>query len=175
MEIRRMRAGDIPAVMNCHLDFLEEVGEQEEGLLAGKMAVYLAEHLEDESTITYLAVEEDRLIAKATLCLYQVLPKMHNPSGRIGYVFGLYTRPEYRGKGLGIKLIGQAVSFYRKLGRTRLQLRVSPENLSALAFYRRYGFRQLPLPPEGAHNLLRMELDVDLQRDLAPENACAPV
>lgn len=140
MEIRRMRAGDIPAVMNCHLDFLEEVGEQEEGLLAGKMAVYLAEHLEDESTITYLAVEEDRLIAKATLCLYQVLPKMHNPSGRIGYVFGLYTRPEYRGKGLGTRLMEKLLAEAKAAGAGEVYLSAQRK---AVPLYTRLGFTEV--------------------------------
>ncbi len=137
MEIRRMRAGDIPAVMNCHLDFLEEVGEQEGDLLAGKMAVYLAEHLEDESTITYLAVEEDRLIAKATLCLYQVLPKRHNPSGRIGYVFGLYTRPEYRDRGLGARLMEKLLEEAKAAGAGEVYLSAQRK---AVPLYTRLGF-----------------------------------
>lgn len=87
----------------------------------------------------------------------------------VGYIPFLYLRPEFRGQGLGIQLIGQAVSFFRARGRSRLQLRVSPENQAALAFYRRYGFHELPEPPTDAHRLLRMELNVDLSRDLVPE------
>ena len=89
-----------------------------------------------------------------------------------GYIPFLYLVPSHRRQGLGIQLIGQAVSFFRPRGRTCLQLRVSPENRSALAFYQRYGFRQLPGTPEGPHGLVRMELNIDLQRDLAPERQC---
>ena len=91
----------------------------------------------------------------------------------VGYIPFLYLLPQFRGQGLGIQLIGQAVSFFRPRGRTRLQLRVSPENRTALAFYHRYGFQKLSDVPEGVHRLFRMELNIDLQRDLAPEQQFA--
>ena len=42
--------------------------------------------------------------------------------------------------GLGVQLIGQAVSFYRPMGRTRLRLRCAPDNGVAQRFYQKYGF-----------------------------------
>lgn len=93
----------------------------------------------------------------------------------VGYIPFLYLLPKFRGLGLGIQLIGQAVSFFRPRGRNCLQLRVSPENAPALAFYRRYGFREVPDTPEGVHRLIRMELNMDLQRDLAPERRMSTV
>ncbi len=101
---------------------------------------------------------------------------VHRDADRgVGYIPFLYLRPEFRGQGLGIQLIGQAVSFYRMRNRDRLQLRVSPENQGALTFYRRYGFRELPEPPEGAHRLIRMELNLDLQQNLASERQISTV
>ena len=58
----------------------------------------------------------------------------------IGYIPFVYMAPEYRKKGLGVQLIGQAVSAYRPLGRTRLRLRCAPENGVAQRFYKKYGF-----------------------------------
>ena len=93
----------------------------------------------------------------------------------VGYIPFLYLLPEFRGQGLGIQLIGQAVSFFRKRGRNRLQLQVSPQNRAALAFYRRYGFQELPDLANRDERLIRMELNVDLQRDLLPERQREPV
>ena len=58
----------------------------------------------------------------------------------VGYIPFLYLREPFRHQGLGIQLIGHAVSFYRKRGRTKLQLSVAPTNAKALGFYRKYGF-----------------------------------
>ena len=48
--------------------------------------------------------------------------------------------PSHRKQGLGVQLLGQAVSVYRPLGRQYLRLRCAPDNLVAQRFYKRYGF-----------------------------------
>lgn len=57
-----------------------------------------------------------------------------------GYIPFCYIAPERRGQGLGIQLIGQAVAFFRPMGRDRLRLRCAPYNQRAQHFYRKYGF-----------------------------------
>ena len=61
----------------------------------------------------------------------------------VGYIPFFYMSPEYRKKGLGVQLLGQAVSTYRPLGRKYLRLRCAPDNLVAQRFYKRYGFRKI--------------------------------
>ena len=58
-----------------------------------------------------------------------------------GHIAFLYLSEEYRGKGLAVQLIGYAVWYYRKLGRTKLRLKVALENTRAKAFYKKYGFK----------------------------------
>ena len=52
----------------------------------------------------------------------------------------LYLLPEFRRRGLGVQLIGQAVSVFRHMGCDRLRLRCAPDNEVAQRFYARYGF-----------------------------------
>ena len=54
-----------------------------------------------------------------------------------------YMTPEFRRRGFGVQLLGQAVSTYRPMGRTYLRLRCAPDNLAAQRFYRRHGFRKV--------------------------------
>jgi probable phosphoglycerate mutase len=61
----------------------------------------------------------------------------------VGYIPFFYMTPEYRKQGLGIQLLGQAVSTYRPLNRTCLQLRCAPDNMVAQRFYQRHGFRKI--------------------------------
>lgn len=60
-----------------------------------------------------------------------------------GYIPFCYLMPEQRGRSLGIQLIGQAVSFYRPMGRDKLRLRCAPSNERARRFYRKYGFTRI--------------------------------
>ena len=61
----------------------------------------------------------------------------------VGYIPFVYMTPEFRRRGLGVQLIGQAVSTCRPLGRDRLRLRCAPENGVAQRFYQKYGFVKL--------------------------------
>ena len=58
----------------------------------------------------------------------------------VGYIPFVYMTPQHRKQGLGVQLIGQAVSVYRPLGRRYLRLRCAPDNAVAQRFYRKYGF-----------------------------------
>ena len=80
----------------------------------------------------------------------------------VGYIPFLYLREPFRHQGLGIQLIGHAVSFYRKRGRTKLQLSVAPTNANALGFYRKYGFVQAKKHRGLFGSLLLLEKDISL-------------
>ena len=72
-----------------------------------------------------------------------------------GYIPFCYICPDRRGMGLGVQLIGQAVSFYRLLGRDSLRLRCAPYNSRAQHFYAKHGFRKI-----GEEQGSRVPLDI---------------
>ena len=55
-------------------------------------------------------------------------------------IFEDENAPAHRRQGLGVQLLGQAVSTYRPLGRDRLRLCCAPDNGIAQRFYQKYGF-----------------------------------
>ena len=74
-----------------------------------------------------------------------------------GWVSLFYLKPEYRRQGLGIQLLGRAVMKYQAMGRRTLRLHVSDDNTAALAFYRKYGFKELSCEPGVGSTLYLME------------------
>lgn len=78
----------------------------------------------------------------------------------IGQVPLIWVRGELRQKGIGVQLLGQAVSVYRNMGRTILRLRCSPKNLPAQRFYSKYGFVKIGEVPgiQGSLDLLGLSL-----------------
>lgn len=62
---------------------------------------------------------------------------------KYGPVPFLYLLPEFRRRGLGVQLIGQAVSVFRAMGCDTLRLRCAPDNAVAQRFYARYGFHKI--------------------------------
>lgn len=60
-----------------------------------------------------------------------------------GWVSFCYLAPDFRNRGLGVQLVGHAVSVFRRLGRQSLRLHVSEENRAAISFYKKLGFAQI--------------------------------
>ena len=77
-----------------------------------------------------------------------------------GWVSLLYLRPEFRGQGLGIQLLGRAVLYFRALGRDGLRLHVSEDNAPALAFYRKHGFENIGMKKGILTDLFLMEKEL---------------
>lgn len=77
-----------------------------------------------------------------------------------GHIAFLYLSPEYRGRGLAVQLIGYAVWYYRKLGRTKLRLKVASENTRARAFYKKYGFQPIGTERGALGKVIIMEKDI---------------
>ncbi len=77
-----------------------------------------------------------------------------------GYIPFVYMTPPCRRQGLGVQLIGQAVSVFRSLGRTRLRLRCAPENGVAQRFYKKYGFVKTGAETDNQVNLDILEKQI---------------
>lgn len=72
---------------------------------------------------------------------------------KMGHISFCYLKPEYRYKGMGAQLVGQAVSLTRARGLKKLQLLVSRYNTPALRLYERCGF--VPVGERlGSHDML---------------------
>ncbi len=61
--------------------------------------------------------------------------------GKSMYMDDLYVRPEYRGQGLGSRLIGEVIAFARTTGCHKLRWQVSDWNDQATGFYQSLGAR----------------------------------
>lgn len=82
---------------------------------------------------------------------------------QVGRVPFFYVAPEFRSKGLGVQLLGQAVCTYRTMGRQFLRLRCAPENERAKKFYRSHGFYKVGEEPGGVGHLDTMEKYIGLE------------
>ena len=80
-----------------------------------------------------------------------------------GYIPFFYLKPEFRGRELGVQLVGHAISVFRPLGRTKLQLSVAPSNQRAIRLYEKLGFRvKLAGKLRKKMSLHLMEMDISV-------------
>lgn len=77
-----------------------------------------------------------------------------------GLIAFYYMAEPFRGRGLAVQLIGQATSVFRALGRKKLRLRVAEENVRAIGFYKKFGFRQTGVSDGALGKLIVMEKNI---------------
>jgi GNAT superfamily N-acetyltransferase len=88
-----------------------------------------------------VAEKDGRVVGMATL---QILISTAE-GGPVGMVEDVVVHEQFRGKGVGRRLMASLVSWSVKRGLTRLQLLADRNNRSALDFYRRIGWRSTQL------------------------------
>ncbi len=56
------------------------------------------------------------------LCLYREMPSPDNPGGRCGYLMNIYTREEYRRRGVGKAVVRRLADLARERGASKIYL-----------------------------------------------------
>ncbi|HEX9372667.1 MAG TPA: GNAT family N-acetyltransferase [Roseiflexaceae bacterium] len=101
-----------------------------------------------EHGVTYVAEAAQELIGMTTLVRNELLKTRHG-----GNIYGVYTRPDWRGAGVADALVEACVEFARTLGIRLLKLGVVTTNASAIRLYLRHGFSVYGVEPEAiAHD-----------------------
>ena len=77
-----------------------------------------------------------------------------------GWISLVYLLPEFRGHGLGVQLIGAADAYFSGKKRSAVRLHVAVTNTHAIAFYHRYGFRDLRREQGVASDQILMEREI---------------
>jgi probable phosphoglycerate mutase len=121
-------------------------GYNGEGFLADAKA---HSHYDPKSVVVAMRGQERAGILQLDL--------IRDADSKVGAIPFFYLTPETRTQGLGVQLLGQAVSTYRPLGREFLRLRCAPENIRARRFYERYGFQKIGQEPGGIGTLDLLE------------------
>jgi GNAT superfamily N-acetyltransferase len=77
--------------------------------IENELAEYFQSSLRDGSFISWLAIDESMLVATSGLCFHRLPPSYSNPTGRIAYVTNMFTKKEYRERGIGSYLLSLAL------------------------------------------------------------------
>lgn len=140
--IRPTRADDAPAYRALRLQGLQahpEVFGADYETSAAQPIEHWRERMQSgagsEQGITYVAETAGELIGMTALVRHD-LPKTRHA----GSIFGVYTRPDWRGTGVANALLEACVAYARKLGMRLVRLGVVTTNAGAIRLYLRCGF-----------------------------------
>ena len=108
---------------------LSEVREQSRRYYQGALAA--GEHT------AYLVFDDERFVGAGGVSFFQVMPTVHNPSGRKAYIMNMYTDPEYRRRGIAYRTLDLLVREARDRGITAISLEATD---MGRPLYEKFGF-----------------------------------
>lgn len=96
----------------------------------------LARVLSDSNSIVLTAVEDERIVGTATLCI------AHTPEFTLGFVEAVVVLHEYRGRHIGRMLMERVIEDARHYGVQHLHLTSNPKRSVANELYVSLGFQK---------------------------------
>ena len=142
MEVRRARRQDIATLVEMRMALLEEVGNVRRKTdardLRGAVRRYFHRELPAGRYVGFIGRMEGQAVACGGLAFYARPPYKGNTSGKEAYLMGMYTAVDWRGKGLGRRVLREILAFAKARRVGRVWLHAEP---GAVSLYARAGFR----------------------------------
>ena len=112
MEFRRANTNDIESLVNMRIAYLKDdygtLSEEQIIRLKEQLPIYFNSHV-DKDLKAYIAVQEKEVVS---VILMLIVEKPANPSfitGKTGTLLSVYTKPEFRRKGIANKLLNMVI------------------------------------------------------------------
>ncbi len=133
MEIRKITKNDLDKLMDLYV----QLSPVNEGLPV-QTRDEIWEQIQKDDKITYLgAYENDTLIAT---CFLVIIPNFSNQGRPIGFIENVVTDKKWRGKGVGTKLLNEAIAMAKAQNCYKVFLESGIARTGAHEFYRSLGF-----------------------------------
>ena len=134
MQYRVAQLSEIPVLIALRREQLIEESIKDEGRqleefddldVSEEMTSFFTRKMGDGSMVEWVAEENGEIIATSAILFYEFPPSIDFPNGNKGYIANMYTKPEYRGRGIATALIGKLTEEAKARGITRLWLSAS--------------------------------------------------
>jgi len=137
IKYRKANIDDIQYLVQYRKQQLIDEGAVFDNEIDNELSDYFILSLSDNSFISWLAIDEEKIVATSGLCFYQLPPNSHNPSGKNAYITNMYTLPEYRKRGIGSRLLQLVINEAKTLKYKVIRLHASVDGKS---IYSKAGF-----------------------------------
>ena len=118
---------------------LREEGAKEDIELEPALKDYYLRHLSDGTFVSWLALDNDRIIGTSGMSIVEKPPYFGCPSGKIGLLSSMFTDPNYRRKGIAKTLLSKVIDEAKTQGCGTVQITASD---MGVLLYSDYGFEK---------------------------------
>jgi GNAT superfamily N-acetyltransferase len=152
--VRRATAADIRALAQLRREFTFEdphVGAVARDDFDEEFATLLADGIESGRWVVWVAEADGEIVSHAFVGVVEKIPRPIVGFHAIGCLTNVYTRPRFRSRGIGGRVLGAVTEWARE---AEIELLVVWPSEESVAFYERHGFADRGEPlvwlhPEG--------------------------
>ena len=144
MEVRPLKNDEVEELLGLWKEFMNDPSAIDELIPTHQENVkrqreFVVELMGEDSGQVLVASDGSELIGYV-MFQNEVRPPLEL-AHRTGYVMDLYVKPSHRRRGVGERLLRSCLDRVKSKGVTHVQLRVWNANETAIALYRKLGFR----------------------------------
>lgn len=137
VEYKRLTENELDIFIEMRINQLREEGAKEDIDLEPALRDYYKRHMADGTFVSWLAVDEEKIIGTSGMSFVEKPPYFGCPSGKMGLLSSMFTNPQYRRMGIAKELLHRVVEEARKYGCGTIQITASDMGVK---LYESYGF-----------------------------------
>ena len=136
---RKLNENDLDVFIKMRINQLCEEGAKEDIDLEPALRDYYLRHLSDGTFVSWLALDNDRIIGTSGMSIVEKPPYFGCPSGKIGLLSSMFTDPSYRRKGIAKTLLSKVIDEAKAQGCGTVQITASD---MGVLLYSDFGFEK---------------------------------
>ncbi|WP_303838571.1 GNAT family N-acetyltransferase [Ruminococcus flavefaciens] len=134
---RKITTADLDTFIEMRINQLREEGANEDIDLRHALKDYYTRHMADGTFISWLALDNEKIIGTSGMSIVEKPPYFGCPSGKIGLLSSMFTDKAYRRQGIAKELLTKVVNEAREKGCGTVQITASD---MGVLLYTNFGF-----------------------------------
>ena len=134
---QRLTENELDLFVKMRIEQLREEGAKEEIDLTPALKEYYHRHMADDTFVSWIALDNGTIIGTSGMSVVEKPPYFGCPSGRIGLLSSMFTKKEYRRRGIARELLSRVVDEARVRGCGTVQITASD---MGILLYSGFGF-----------------------------------
>ena len=134
---KKLTEKDLDTFIEMRINQLREEGAKEDIDLRPALKDYYTRHMSDGTFLSWLAVDNDKIIGTSGMSIVEKPPYFGCPSGRIGLLSSMFTDKNYRRQGIAKELLSRVVNEAKECGCGTVQITASD---MGVLLYTDFGF-----------------------------------
>ena len=141
MEYRRAGINDIEKFVEHRIRFVTSIRSIEDvALFRERTRAYIAEHIDKQDLLVFLAVEGDEIVSSCMACIFETAPLPSNLSGKSAELLNVFTVEGHRRKGHAEKLLHMMLGEAKRCSVSKIVLSYTEDGRG---LYEKLGFTHL--------------------------------